>query len=236
MKFTSQGLAAVGHDLVAPFVVDLYLDPDEDLLAQPITELTFTSVARVLPGRRVSGLAQHQGQTVFAKLFYGKRARRYWQRELDGAGRIAATGVTTPQLLDKGATADGNGFVLFYEALPEPHNLRDDDIEDTLAAVQILARLHDANLVQSDVHIFNFLRARGDYYAIDADGIRVAYLLRQQFSNLAMLMAQRPPIMDQDIDEVWSVYSASRGAYVSRMGSASMLRKMTWILPASTAI
>jgi len=227
MKFSAAGLGAVGHDLVPPFVVDLCLDPVDDLAAQTVTELTFTHLARVLPGRRVSGLAQHQGQTVFAKLFYGKRARRYWQRELAGAKRIAAAGIKTPQVLDKGATADGAGFVVFYEALVEPHNLRDDDMEDTLAAVQILARLHDANLVQSDVHIFNFLRTSGDYYAIDADGIRPAYLLRQHFLNLAMLMAQRPPLMDRDIEEVWAVYSASRGAYVSRMGSVQMLRKLT---------
>lgn len=227
MKFSPAGLAAVGHDLVPPFVVDLCLDPVEDLSAQTITELTFTSVARVLPGRRVSGFAEHEGQQVFAKLFYGKRARRYWQRELLGAQRIAAAGIQTPAVRNQGATADGSGFVVFYEALSEPQNLGDDDIEDMLAAVQILARLHDANLVQSDVHIFNFLRTKGNYYAIDADGIRPAYLLRQHFLNLAMLMAQRPPLMDRDIEEVWAVYSASRGAYVSRMGSAQMLRKLT---------
>ena len=227
MKFSPAGLAAVGRDVVPPFVVDLCLDPVDDLSAQAVTELTFTSVARVLPGRRVSGFAQHEGIEVFAKLFYGKRARRYWQRELAGAERIAAAGVQTPAVLNKGATADGSGFVVFYEALSDPHNLRDDDIEDTLAAVQILARLHDANLVQADVHIFNFLRTRGNYYAIDADGIRPARLLRQHFLNLAMLMAQRPPLMDRDIEEVWAVYSAARGAYVSRMGSARMLRKLT---------
>ncbi len=227
MKFSPAGLAAVGHDLVPPFVVELCLDPKEDVGAQLVTELTFTSVARVLPGRRVSGFAQHQGQQVFAKLFYGKRARRYWQRELAGAARIADAGIKTPQLLDQGATADGTGFVVFFEALSEPQNLRDDNSEDMLAAVQILARLHDANLMQSDVHIFNFLRCSGNYYAIDADGIRPAYLLRQQFLNLAMLLAQRPPLMDGEIDEVWAVYSASRGAYVNRMGSAQMLRKLT---------
>ena len=227
MKFTPDGLAAVGHDLIAPFLVDLCLDPGEDLSAQTVTELTFNSVARVLPGRRVSGLAEHEGQTVFAKLFYGKRARRYWQRELAGAARIHRAGINTPAVLNKGATADGNGYVVFYEALPDPRDLRDDEIEDTLATVQILARLHDANLVQSDVHIFNFLRARGDYFAIDAGGIRVAYLPRQHFANLGMLMAQRAPLLDRDIDEVWSVYAAARGAYVSRMGSAQMLRKLT---------
>ena len=227
MKFSAQGLGKVGRDLVPPFVVDLCLDPNEDLSAQVVTELTFVTVARVLPGRRVSGIAEHEGQTVFAKLFFGKRPRRYWQRELAGAARLQRAGVSTPKVLSKGATADGQGFVVFYEALEEPQNLRDDNIEDMLAAVQILAKLHDANLVQSDVHIFNFLRCSGQYYAIDAEGIRRAHLLRQQFANLAVLLAQRPPTADDDIDDVWAVYSAARGAYVSKMGSAAGLKKLT---------
>ena len=227
MKFSAEGLAAVGRDLVAPFVVDVCLDPDESLVDQTTTELTFNSVARILPGRRVSGLATHQGVNVFAKLFYGKNARRYWQRELQGAHRLAAAGVNTPEVFASGATADGAGFVVLFEPLYEPHNLSDGDLEDMLAAVQLLADMHDANLVQTDVHIFNFLRHQGRYFAIDTDGIRRAHLLRQHFANLAMLLAQRPPLADEDIDDVWAAYSAARGAYVSRMGSAAQLRKLT---------
>ena len=93
--------------------------------------------------------------------------------------------------------------------------------------MQLLAKLHDANCVQTDVHVYNFLRSRGHYYAIDADGIRRAHLLRQQFANLAMFMAQRPPIMDAELDDIWAAYSASRGAYVARMGSAEQLKKLT---------
>ena len=154
MKFTASGLGAVGHELAAPFSVDLCLDPREDYVSPPNTELKFTSIARVLPERRVSGLAEHAGQLVFAKLFYGKQARRYWQRELAGAGRLKRAGVCTPAVIDKGATADGEGFVVFYEALAKPQNLNDVDQEDMLAAVSILAQLHDASLVQTDVHIF----------------------------------------------------------------------------------
>ena len=216
-----------GHDLLAPFVVNLFLDPNAELSAQTTTALTFTTVARVLPGRRVSGLAEHQGVTVFAKLFYGKRARRYWHRELAGAAHLQRAGVNTAAVLAKGATADNGGFVVLYEALPQAHNLRDDDLEDMLAAVQMLAQLHDANLVQTDVHVDNFLRWRGQYYAIDADGIRRVHLLRQQFANLGMLLAQRAPIRDCDIEDIWASYSAARGAYVSKMGSADMLVRLT---------
>jgi len=227
VKYSTQGLAMAGHDLLAPFMVDLCLDPSTDISAQTTTELTFTSVARVLPGRRVSGVAEHEGETVFAKMFYGKRARRYWQRELAGAARLQRAGVNTAAVLDKGATADSGGFVVLYELLAEAHNLRDDNLEDMMAAVQMLAQLHDADLVQTDVHVNNFLRSGGQYYAIDADGIRPARLLRQQFANLGMLLAQRAPVHDGDIAEVWAAYSAARGAYVSNMGSTELLVKLT---------
>jgi tRNA A-37 threonylcarbamoyl transferase component Bud32 len=227
MKFSPAGLTAVGRELAAPFVVDVCLDPNDDLNEQTTTELTFTSIARILPGKRVSGLARHNGAEVFAKFFYGKGARRYWQRELQGARRLRAGDVSTPEVMAAGASADGEGFVVFFEALNNPHDLRDDDLEDMLAAVQLLADMHDANLVQSDVHIFNFLRCDGRYFAIDTDGIRRAHLLRQHFANLAMLLAQRAPVADRDIDDVWAAYSAARGAYVSRMGSATQLRKLT---------
>jgi len=227
MKFSAQGLSAVGRELVAPFVVEVCLDPDESIVDQTTTELTFTDVARVLPGRRVSGLATHAGEVVFAKMFYGDNARRYWQRELVGARRLQSANVNTPQVLATGASADGEGFVVLFEPLHEPHNLADGDLEDMLAAVQLLADMHDASLIQTDVHIFNFLRYEGKYFAIDTDGIRRAHLLRQHFANLAMLLAQRAPVADVDIDDVWAAYSAARGAYVSRMGSAEQLRKLT---------
>ncbi|XOV83640.1 MAG: hypothetical protein ACFHXK_00685 [bacterium] len=227
MKFSAEGLASVGRDLVAPFVVDVCLDPDDSLADQTTTELVFTSVARVLPGRRVSGLATHAGVNVFAKVFYGNNARRYWQRELLGARRLRAANVNTPQVLASGASADGAAFVVLFEPLHEPHNLSDGDLEDMLAAVQLLADMHDANLVQTDVHIFNFLRHEGRYFAVDTDGIRRAHLLRQHFTNLAVLLAQRAPLADGDIGEIWAAYSAARGAYVSRMGSAAQLRKLT---------
>jgi len=237
MKLTALGLAKVGYDLAAPFVVDVRLDPVQKdspttdpsalLIGQTVTEVTFKSVARILPKKRVSGLAEYQDSLVFVKLFYGTNARRYWQRELVGAHLLQAAGVPCAPVLYKGATADGDAFVIFFEALLEPHNLRADDQEDMLAAVGILAQLHNANLVQTDSHVFNFLRSHGQYFAIDADGIRRAHLLRQHFANLAMLLAQRPPTADTDIEDIWASYSTARGAYVNKMGSATLLRKLT---------
>ena len=63
MKFTTHGLQMAGLELVPPFQVDVSLDPDEDLTDQPTESLTFQTVARVLPGRRLSGVAEYQGKS-----------------------------------------------------------------------------------------------------------------------------------------------------------------------------
>ncbi len=232
MKFTAEGLAKAGMELVPPFIVEVYLDPSDDFNTDELVELQYVSVARVLPGRRVSGIAvcsaAGRGETVFAKLFYGKRARRYWHRELQGAARLQSSGVPTPKVLARGATADGGGFVVLFEALEGAANLDDESNEDMREAVRMLAGLHDADLIQTDVHVGNFVRAGEDVYVVDADGVqRATHVLRQQFPNLGMLLAQRTPLCDADIDEMWSLYSSKRGEYVTNLGSSEQLRRIT---------
>ncbi len=232
MKFTAEGLAKAGIELVPPFIVEVYLDPSEAFNTDELVEIQYVSVARVLPGRRVSGIAvcspAGSRETVFAKLFYGKRARRYWHRELQGAARLQSSGVPTPKVLARGATADGAGFVVLFEALDGAVNLDDESNDDMREAVRMLASLHDADLIQTDVHVGNFVRAGGDVYVVDADGVqRATHVLRQQFPNLGMLLAQRAPVCDTDIDEMWALYSGRRGEYVTNLGSAGLLRKIT---------
>ena len=52
--------------------------------------LTFSSLLRLLPARRLAGVAVWQGRTVFAKLFIGKDAARHGERERDGLAALKA--------------------------------------------------------------------------------------------------------------------------------------------------
>ncbi len=232
MKFTAEGLAKAGMELVPPFIVEVFLDPADEFSTDQLVELQFVSIARVMSGRRVSGFAvcssAGRGETVFAKLFYGKRARRYWHRELQGAARLESSGVPTPRVLARGATSDGAGFVVLFEALQGATNLDDTSGKDMREAVRMLARLHDADLIQADVHVGNFMRAGETVYVVDADGIqRGTHVLRHQFPNLGMLLAQRTPLCDVDIDEMWALYSTERGEYIANLGSPGQLREQT---------
>ena len=227
MKFSTEGLRLAGMDLVAPLSVDVVMDPDEELDGQGAQSLSFQHIARVLPERRVSGVALWGHKPVFAKLFYGSNARRYWQREIDGARMLRSAAVRSPRLLETGATADGGGFVVLYEVIESAANLTEDSIDGLSEAVRLLAQLHEANLIQSDVHLDNFVRSGETVYVVDADGLRRAQLLRHHFANLALLLAQRAPWYDSDIQLHWQNYADVRGEYVANMGSVDQLRKLT---------
>ena len=261
MKFTTQGFASAGLDLVPPFSVDIRLDPNwvknrparkgpqnaqldqqNEVEAQDISPslriserdaiLKFKYIARVLPNRRVSGhadLAHESGhiERVFAKIFYGEGARRYWQRELLGAQRLQRVGVNSAAVIGRGATADELGFVVLYQVIEEAQNVHEADDQEVQQVVGLLAQLHAGGFMQTDVHLNNFLRSRDEVFAVDADGIRRGRLLRQHFSNLALFFAQRSPIFDKQIPHLWSVYAHVRGDYVTKMGSAEHLAKLT---------
>lgn len=227
MLYSTEGLAAAGLNLVPPFTVALCLDPEQDVNDQPDLPLLYKSVARVLPGRRLAGIAEFQGQTVFAKLFYGKGARRYWSRERHGAQLMANAGTRTPPVLFSGATSDGKGFVVLYAAIPNPTALAEDDLPQILAATEQVALLHEHNLMQTDIHLNNFVVSSQQVHLVDADGVRAAAVLRRHFRNLACFLAQRAPWFDHQIEAVWAAYVAVRGEYVANMGSTAKLRELT---------
>ncbi len=231
MKFSTAGLEAAGMDLVPPFRIELRLDPHaHDVIGledAPVTPLEFQTVARVLPGRRVSGIAVLDGERVFAKVFYGKGARRYWQRELQGARMVQDAAVAAPPVLGRGITADDVGFVVLYGVVEEARGVDENAPGEVLDTVRCLAELHQSELVQSDVHLDNFLVSPTGVHAVDADSVKRSVLLRQHFANLATLCAQRAPRWDADLPAVWDAYAAVRGEYVARMGSAQELTSLT---------
>ena len=167
MKFTTQGLALAGLDLAPPLQIELRLDPDEVSEQHVVETLHISEVKRVLPGRRFSGMGSYRDEPVFAKVFYGQGARRYWQRELDGAERMADK-VPTPKVVHRGGTADGEGFVVLYEAVQNAGSVAEDDLKALHQAVRLVANLHDAGIAQTDIHLGNFLCVDDQVLVVDA--------------------------------------------------------------------
>src|SRR5690606_19003334 len=128
------------------------------------TRLTCEEVVRVVPGKRIVVRGRWQEQAVYAKLFLGKGAQRYADRDRRGVEALQAAGIATPALLAIGAIGSG-AVVLVFEAVADSVNVEQawetmtSAERRTLAAglVTEVARHHAAGLVQRDLYLKNFL-------------------------------------------------------------------------------
>ena len=190
-------------------------------------ELILASLLRVLPGQRYVGRALWRGQPVLAKLLVGERARRHWQREVDGAHRLQQSGLRTPALLAEGF-AEGQGGWLLFEFLEQADSLwqcwqRATDAAQRqavlLQALQAVAGMHAAGLRQSDLHLDNLLLQDGQLYLIDGAAVegQADHPLDagQCADNLGMLLAQLPVRVEDDLEPLLAHYQACGGLRLS---------------------
>lgn len=155
-------------------------------------ELAITSWLRILPGKRLTGVARWRGQTVLAKLFIASTgAARHCERECRGAELLAQAGLPTPALRAHGLCAEGGAFILFdylYDARP----VAPEQAAQVTAAFTLLGRLHANGLIQADAHFGNFLVWRDQLVLVDGDAVRPGHAAREYLDNLALLCAQLP--------------------------------------------
>jgi tRNA A-37 threonylcarbamoyl transferase component Bud32 len=200
------------------------------------TELHIGQYLRVLPGRRLVCFGEWQGQQVLAKVFMGKRAAYYAERDASGVKRLLEAHLATPPLLAHTSSQTGEMQVLLYEALMGADNAEQAMQAADAAARSIIARQlvetvaaqHEAALLQTDMYPKNFLIEQGTVHAIDGDGIRP---LRGFFSswrawrNLAILLAKLDPeILDRDLPSLMQRYREVRRLTPAPV--SSLLRRM----------
>lgn len=183
------------------------------LIATPSGELIINSWLRVLPRQRLVGAGELAGRPVLVKLFVSPRAKRHWQRELDGLAFLQHAQIRTPKVVTSGAL-DGEGFFLCTDYLAGARTLHQEweglpgDHADPRpapgnpAAMALLGRalrsvalLHLAGLTQTDLHMGNFLLHGNDVYVIDGDAIKVSSAgqpvsAKEAEDNLAIFFAQ----------------------------------------------
>lgn len=204
-------LRAAGRQPATPFGVRL----DDG------SEVVMLRLLRVLPGKRIVGEARWRDQAVLAKLFIGEHAARHGRREVEGVEALQAADLPTPPLLAHAALA-GGGYATLSTFLAPSHSLaapwRADLPEAERAAwlspaLELVARLHRAGLVQDDLHLGNFLAHDGRWYLIDGDAVRrpaerrnPAHASTTACDNLAVLLAQLPPAWDDSLPALLEHY------------------------------
>ncbi|MEH6564943.1 MAG: lipopolysaccharide kinase InaA family protein [Halopseudomonas sp.] len=172
---------------------------------------------RILPGKRLVGLARHEGRPVLLKLFIGGGAARHCERERLGVTALQQQQISTPALLAEGSI-EGGGRYLLSEFLLDADSLQ--QRWDALSAHQpggaqamdllgqalsIIGHMHSKGLMQTDLHLGNFLQQGDRLYMIDGDAVAVLspgqpLSADQAQQNLAIFFAQLPPDWDEFTD------------------------------------
>ncbi len=192
--------------------------------------LVLERLLRVLPGQRYVGLARWQGRPVLAKVLVGGKAQRHFQRELEGAERMARQGLVTPELLAHGFVEGQGGWLLFeyldgaqslweawHEVAQQP--LLGDGQQGVLAeALSAIGQMHAQGLWQDDLHLDNLLRHEGSLYLIDGGGVRWETpgqpLSRARvLENLGVFFAQLPAELDPFLEELLIHYLLANGEH-----------------------
>lgn len=205
------------------------------------SKLECQEVVRVIPGRRVVCRAKWQGCSVFAKIFIGKSAKNYALRDKHGVECLLAKHIMTPGLL-YASGVNGSVYVLIFSAVELAENAevawqQEDEalrFELMQELVQTVVSHHRAGLVQSDLHLKNFLVARKDdqsrvIYTLDGDGIRHLSLLfqkRKKLRNLATLFSKMDVLDDRWIPELYQQYCSQLSIPYS-LGNEVMVRVLT---------
>ena len=159
------------------------------------------SVVRVVQNKRLVCKGIWQQAPVYAKLFVGDNAKRYAQRDKQGVEYLARAGIETPALLYAGTDVDGATEVLIYQAIEHSENAEVTYKQELNQAARLalaiklvseVAKHHNANLLQTDLYLKNFLIKDGLIYTLDGDGIRQYAKLseRQALKNFSVLLSK----------------------------------------------
>ncbi len=171
-----------------------------------------TGWLRILPGKRLVGEGRLDGERVLVKLFIATSAARHFERELAGIEALLHAGISTPELLATGALAGGGCFMVTrfvenaetlqtrWEAAQPANPGSEPALGIVSEAVKAVALLHQKGLVQTDMHLGNFLMQGDTLYVIDGDAIEAhgdaALPAAVAQHNLALLLGQLPPNWD----------------------------------------
>ncbi len=185
------------------------------------SRLECQEVVRVIPGRRVVCKAKWQGRLVFAKIFIGKSAENYALRDKRGVESLLVNNIMTPELLYASGVND-SAYVLIFSAIESAENAETtwrhgDEVprfELMQKLVETVAFHHQVDLIQSDLHLKNFLIVHADrqchvVYTLDGDGIRYLSPLfkkRKKLRNLATLFSKMDVLDDRWISELYRRY------------------------------
>jgi len=181
---------------------------------------------REIPGTRRIYSGLWQDQPVIVKVFCKRfSAGRHTMREWRALQKIAALQILCPEPLIYGRTEEGFG-VIVTAYIPDAQDIFElyTHSTDQQTKIQLLtmvttqlAHLHIQGIVQSDLHLGNFLLAADRIYLLDPAQIRFykePVSLSVSFSQLAQLCTNWPANQESKLEVFIRKYFAARGLVI----------------------
>ena len=199
--------------------------------------LLCTALLRDVPGKRAVYRAQWNRQDVIAKVFSHEiHAARHLKREWRGLLGLRQRGFSAPQPLFYGRTTQGRQ-VLVMENIGDAPSVRHQFAEASEPAQMLrllepvcrqLARYHEKGVLQTDLHLGNFLAPGDRIVTIDAAQVRFRaqpIRKRESLAQLAELASFLPPACSLSLKGLYEQYFEMRRWSLQTSDEAWLQRK-----------
>lgn len=215
MELNCQQLIAMGKDVPTPFCLQVSTNRGAE-------SVRVKKILRNIPGERITAIATWKESEVILKLFLqGARNKRFLFNELRAADLLRQRQIPTPDILHHSNTTDGQGTVLFIDQLKEALNLEqlfqraqtDAEQESVLkAAMQALARCHQAGIWQDGFDMGQLLKARERIYVLSSSKLQTQnepLPIAQRTRLIAEFLAQLPVVCDEKLPQLCEYYQGT---------------------------
>lgn len=222
---TSSYFYLKGRHIETPFRAKLIVSYAADKQIHGTCELICHKILRLLPRKRVVGLCELDGRQVVAKFFLGKySATRHMKREESGIRALIKAGIKTPDIVltgkldPEGLPVLGLAYIpteVDSNALRVPPLDTEDHAKYLQKIVTVIAKQHNAGLIQKDIHLGNFLITPDDVYTIDGSDLETVRQntplpIEKSLRNIALFFAQFPPFFDHLFKAAFYQYAQER--------------------------
>ncbi|MFK7863489.1 MAG: lipopolysaccharide kinase InaA family protein [Pseudohongiellaceae bacterium] len=215
---SSKELAQLGREAKAPFKIGMATD-------EGVKNLVVTKILRLLPGKRLTAVAQYQGSTVVAKLFFHPQSwQRHRDKERQGIKVIKKHKLLAPEIVAE-YQLEQVGAVILLEYLEAANSLAEhflienqDDTNDPSkanldkvlsSAFELLCLCHNCGLWQRDMHLGNYLLCEERLYLIDGADIQLhseAANKTERLESIAEFASQFPVYWDRKLETMLNSY------------------------------
>lgn len=171
-------------------------------LAEHPAPFVSEKVARIIPGKRLVAFGRWNNMPVVAKIFFSRQAKQHIKKDAHGAEALLKGKIPSPAIYYQGTAVDPKIQIILFEHIESAQSLDDfwQKNQHTahsepvlLTLVLELATQHVMGLLQKDLHLKNFLLAKGKIYTLDGAGIKIyscPLSKKQSIENLALLFSQ----------------------------------------------